>query len=298
MEKTTISVIIPTLNAGKLIGPLLNALERQHRAPDEIIVVDSSSDDNTREIVKTYENVRLVTIDRKDFDHGGTRDRMFRESIGDFVLFLTQDAMPRTDSYVERIVQPFADERVALVYGRQLPRKNATHAERLIREFSYKAQSRVITEQDIPQMGIKAYNSTDVCAAYRRTAYMEVGGFDHPVRTNEDMFIAARLLHAGWKIVYDAEAEVIHSHDFTFRQQYERNYIQGYEIERHRNILGDASLAGEGMAMVRYTMKGLVKQGDLTGAARFFVDCVVRYVGNRKGILDAKRAAKKESSAR
>ncbi len=278
-----ISVIVPTLNAGRQIDTLLTRLEQQTRKPDEIIVVDSSSEDITQEMVQRHPEVKLIVIDRKDFNHGGTRDAMLRESIGDFVLFLTQDAMPSGNDYIAKIVAPFADDEVALVYGRQLPRKDARPAEALVRKYSYGDESMVITKADIPGLGIKAFHSTDVCAAYRRTAYLEVGGFETDVLTNEDMFIAARFLHAGWKIVYEAKATVIHSHNFTFKQQYKRNYIQGVEIARHKDILGDASLSGEGLSLVKYTLGGLLRQGHVIEAMRFTVDCGFRLIGNRNG---------------
>lgn len=278
-----ISVIVPTLNAGRQIDTLLTRLEQQTRKPDEIIVVDSSSEDITQEMIKRHPEVKLIVIDRKNFNHGGTRDAMLRESTGDFVLFLTQDAMPSGNDYIAKIVAPFADDEVALVYGRQLPRKDARPAEALVRKYSYGDESMVITKADIPSLGIKAFHSTDVCAAYRRTAYLEVGGFETDVLTNEDMFIAARFLHAGWKIVYEANAMVIHSHNFTFKQQYKRNYIQGVEIAKHKDILGDASLSGEGFSLVKYTLGGLLRQGHVIEAMRFTVDCGFRLIGNRNG---------------
>ena len=291
-----VSVIIPTLNAGQYIGPLLTRLEQQQLRPDEIIVVDSSSDDDTQQLVRAHKDVHLVVIDRKDFNHGGTRDAMLRQSMGEFVLFLTQDALPCSNDYIERILEPFEDEHVALVYGRQLPRNDAKKAERLIREYTYPAESMKITKLDVENLGIRAFRASDVCAAYRRSAYLEVGGFENPVLTNEDMFIAARFIHAGWTIVYEAQAEVIHSHNFTFRQQYKRNYIQGVEIEKHRAILGNAPLTGEGLAMMMYAMRGLLRQGDLIGMGRLVVDCAFRFIGNRKGIIDAKRSVRRDAT--
>lgn len=295
---TTISVIIPTLNAGKMIGLLIERLQSQHRVPDEIIVVDSSSTDNTQEVVKRYPDVKLLVIDRKDFNHGGTRDYALRKSIGDFVLFLTQDAMPATPDYITNITVPFSDSRVAMVYGRQLPRQDALAAERLVREFSYSDESIRITKKDISRLGIKAFRGTDVCAAYRRTAYLEVGGFENPVRTNEDMFITARFLYAGWTVAYEASAAVIHSHNFTFKQQYNRNYIQGYEIEKHKSILGETDLTGEGMALVKYVAKGLLSQGRVVEFCRFFIDCGFRFAGNRNGAREARREIEQQRQAK
>lgn len=291
---TTISVIIPTLNAGKMIGPLIERLQSQRRVPEEIIVVDSSSDDDTREVVKRYPGVRLVVIGRSGFNHGGTRDYALRESVGDFVLFLTQDAMPATPDYISQITEPFNDSRVAMVYGRQLPRPDARKAERLIREYSYSDASMRITRADIPRLGIKAFRGTDVCAAYRRIAYLEVGGFENPVKTNEDMFITARFLHAGWTVVYEASATVVHSHNFTFKQQYERNYIQGYEIVKHADILGGASLKGEGVSLVKYTVQGLLRQGEIVELGRFLIDCGFRLIGNSSGSRQARLELKRK----
>lgn len=290
----TISVIIPTLNAGKMIGPLIERLQSQHQVPDEIIVIDSSSDDNTQDVVKRYSGVKLMVINRNDFNHGGTRDYALRESVGDFVLFLTQDAMPSTPDYISRITVPFDDSCVAMVYGRQLPKQDARASERLIREFSYSSESLRITKADIPRLGIKAFHGTDVCAAYRRTAYLEVGGFENPVKTNEDMFITARFLHAGWTVVYEASATVIHSHNFTFKQQYQRNYIQGYEIAKHSDILGSADLRGEGMALVKYTVQGLLKRGEVVELVRFLIDCGFRLTGNRRGDRQARLELKRQ----
>ena len=100
MAANNISVIIPTLNAGTMIDDLLSALKRQTITPAEIIVVDSSSDDDTQAIVRTkHPEVRLLVIDRKDFNHGGTRDYALRESSGEFVCFLTQDALPKNNEF-------------------------------------------------------------------------------------------------------------------------------------------------------------------------------------------------------
>lgn len=267
---------------------MLVDLERQSIIPDEIIVIDSSSDDKTAEYVKKHPRARLIVIERADFDHGGTRDYALRESIGDFVLFLTQDALPKDSHYIEHIIRPFDDKQVALVYGRQLPRDDARAAERIIRHYLYPDESFSVTSDDILKMGIKAFHASDVCSAYRRSAYESVGGFEKPVLTNEDMFIAAKFLRGGWTIVYEAGAEVIHSHNFTFKQQYRRNYIQGVEIEKHRNILGSAPLSGEGFALMNYTLHRLIQDRYLIEVPRFIIDCGFRFIGNRKGIIDAK----------
>ena len=127
-----ISIIIPTLNAEHEIEALLIALDRQSIQPNEILVVDSESEDKTIELVQKHKRVRLLEIDRQDFNHGTTRDMALNESSGDFVCFLTQDAVPVSDDYLKRLVAPMVeDSNIALVSGRQLPKADARRFEQL-----------------------------------------------------------------------------------------------------------------------------------------------------------------------
>lgn len=285
----SVSVIIPTLNPGPRVTTLLERVAAQSQRPDEIIVVDSASTDGTPELVRSFAdghpdiNVTLFSIERKDFDHGGTRDMALRRSCGDFVLFLTHDALPEDETYIQEVLAPFADEHVAMVSGRQIARSDARPSEKLVREFNYPATSNMRSTSDIARMGIKAFFATDVCSAYRRTAYLEVGGFEHPVSTNEDMFIAAAFLHAGWKVAYAADARVIHSHNLTLKQQYRRNYLMAKELEQHKALLNGVEVTSEGLALVRYVLSGLLRHGHIASAIYFCLDCAARLFGNRFG---------------
>lgn len=89
-----ISVIIPTLNCENVIGLLLEKLWNQTIKPLEVIVIDSESDDNTREIARKA-GANVIEIKRKDFNHGGTRNLAAEHSAGDILVFLTQDALPK-----------------------------------------------------------------------------------------------------------------------------------------------------------------------------------------------------------
>lgn len=297
LNQAVVSVIIPTLNPGEQVIASLNCCLEQTRRPNEIIVVDSASDDDTVERVRQFAasctdcgvDIRVIPIQRKDFDHGATRDMALRASKGDFVLFLTQDALPAGIHYIDNILKPFEDEHIAMVSGRQIPRSDARPSERLVRQFNYPAESHVRSAKDIPAYGIKAFFATDVCSAYRRSAYLEVGGFEHPITTNEDMFIAAAFLYAGYSIAYNADAQVVHSHNFTWKQQYKRNYAMGREIAKHQALLRNAKLAGEGMSLVKHVTTNLIKQHAFGELFWFAGDCAARLLGNRAGTAAGKR---------
>lgn len=278
----SISVIIPTLNAERELPELLRMLRIQTIRPDEVIVVDSESSDGTAAAAKES-GARVLSVLRKDFDHGKTRDLALRESVGDTVVFLTHDAVPADEHFLDNLIRPLKESRVAVTTGRQLPKMDASPMERLVREFNYPAESHIRSEKDVARMGIKAFFCSDVCAAYNREIYMELGGFDYPLKTNEDMFYAAKAIRNGYRVAYAADALVYHSHNFSLKEQYRRNYIQGYEIERHRPILGEVSQESEGMKMVKYVSGGLLRQGRLFSFARFGLDCCARLVGSRAG---------------
>lgn len=282
-----VGLVIPALNAGHELGALLDAVEGQTRRPDDILVVDSSSDDDTVEIAKSYPGIRVISIRREDFDHGGTRQLAFEKVTGDCVLFLTQDAVPADECYVENLLRPFSDPTVAMTSGRQLPKPGARRYVQLVQEFNYPDESSVRSESDIERLGIKAFFASDACSAYRRSALEAIGGIPRPCATNEDMLAAARLLRAGYKVAYEANACVFHSHNLTPREQFRRNRAVGAFLAEHADELGVPSEVGEGVDLVKSVAARLVSEGLVGELLSFGVDCAARLAGNVIG----KRAA-------
>lgn len=284
-----ISVIIPTLNAEHEIDGLLIALEHQSIQPVEILIVDSASEDKTIELVRQHKRVRLLEIDRQDFNHGTTRDMALRESRGDFICFLTQDAVPVSDDYLKRLVTPMVDDSdIALVSGRQLPKADARRFEQLVRGFNYPDWPSVRSKRDLKKYGIKTFFASDTCSAYRRTAYLECGGFEH-VNTNEDMLMAARFITSGMKVAYEPRAEVYHSHNFTPSQQFARNRAVGFFLESHADDLMHASETGEGGRLVKSVSSQLLREGNYGEFVAYGVDCCARLLGNRAGRMAARK---------
>lgn len=290
MTTPSLSVVIPTLNAENEIDSLLDTIEAQSLKPLDIVVVDSSSDDGTVDEVAKHPCVNLIRIERKEFNHGSTRDMALRRSAGEFVCFLTQDAVPASNLYLERLVAPFlADDSIALVTGRQLPKADARRFEQLVRKFNYPNVPSVRSKSDLPKYDIKTFFASDTCSAYRRTAYLECGGFDH-VNTNEDMLMAARFIASGLKVAYEPSAEVYHSHNLAPSQQFARNRAVGMFLESHADDLMYASEIGEGGRLVKAVSSELLREGRFGELFAFGFDCCARLLGNRAG----RRAAKNE----
>jgi rhamnosyltransferase len=222
-----VGLIVPTLNAGELWESWLLALQAQSYQPDFILVIDSASNDKTVSLAKAS-GYQVECIKQQDFDHGGTRQlgvELLSEA--DILIFLTQDAVLASNNALEDLLNVFTDPSVGSVYGRQLPASNATLLSAFHRQHNYPKQSYSATQKSLQSLGIRAVYCSNSFAAYRRSALLGVGGFPEKLIMGEDMLIAARLLAAGYKHCYCAEACVYHSHNFTFGQEFKRFFDMG-----------------------------------------------------------------------
>lgn len=253
------AVIIPTYNGRQDLSRLLDTLARQQGEFD-VLVVDSGSRDGTAQVAASHPVVnQLVSIDSADFNHGGTRQMMVdRFADYDIYVFLTQDAYPYDASAISELVAPFQDVKVGAVCGRQLPHQDANLFAQHARLQNYPSHSHVASAQDIPVLGIKAAFMSNSFGAYRRTALLAVGGFPSDTILAEDMAVAARMLQAGWKVAYAAQAQVYHSHNYTLCEEWRRYFDIGVFHARQpwiRTAFGGAG--GEGMRFVRSELRYL-----------------------------------------
>ncbi|TAN42784.1 MAG: glycosyltransferase [Nitrospirae bacterium] len=244
-----VSVIIPTLNAGKQIGLLLEKL-RSQTMPCEILVLDSSSDDATVSIARSY-NAGTIVINRDDFDHGGSRTMAGKTAQGDIVAYLTQDALPADTEMLQRLIRPFADAATGAVYGRQLPAPDATPFAAHLRLFNYPASSCMKNLSDKQTYGIKTPFLSNSCAAYRRSALEAIGWFRDGMILGEDTSAGADLLRAGYTLAYAADATVHHSHNYTAAEEFRRYFDIGVFHAREAWLLEEfGGAGGEGAAYV------------------------------------------------
>lgn len=171
----------------------------------------------------------IYQIPATTFDHGGTRQQavVTIATNCDLIIFMTQDAILASPTSLENLIAMFDDASVAAAWGRQLPHDNATTVAAHARHFNYPAQSRCIGADDIKYIGIKAAFCSNSFAAYRVSALEKVGGFPSPVVLGEDMYVAAKLLEAGFRIAYVATAVVYHSHNYLPWQEFSRYFDTG-----------------------------------------------------------------------
>lgn len=251
--KATVDVIIPVYRPGEKFRKVLSRLERQSYPVQKIILMNTGEEYWDKSFVQGFSNVEVHHLEKKDFDHGGTRAEAARLSRADIMVFMTQDAMPYDSKLIEELVKALEMEDVKTVYARQLPSYDCSVLERYTRSFNYPEESSVKSEADLSRLGIKTYFCSNVCAAYEKKAYSELGGFTDRAIFNEDMYYAAAIIKSGYKIAYAAQAQVVHSHNYTCFQQLHRNFDLGVSQAEHPEIFQDISSEGEGIRMVKET---------------------------------------------
>ena len=170
-----VSVIIPTRNGEQYLWQLLVTLREQSLRPDQILVIDSSSEDNTVKICRAFA-VDIIPIDVRNFDHGGTRNLAASKAIGDILVWMTQDALFRDAECLGNLIRPLFDFKIAASYGRQIPREEANPIERFARVFNYPLAGRIKGLDDLPLLGVKTFFFSNVCSAVKRGPFQEVGG--------------------------------------------------------------------------------------------------------------------------
>lgn len=245
-----VSIIIPSLNPGDSFTYLLDAVKKQSLS-GELIVIDSLSSDNTVECAISY-GAKVIVVKKSEFNHGGTRNLAAENSAGDILIYMTQDAVLVDEFAFEKLIACFCNERVGAAYGRQLPRSGAHPIEAHARIFNYPTESKVKSMSDAHEMGIKTAFISNSFAAYRRKALEEVGGFPPDTVFGEDTYVAAKMLMAGWKVAYSADASVYHSHSYGFFEEFKRYFDIGVFHSREvwiRQNFGQAE--GEGLRYIK-----------------------------------------------
>ncbi|NWF98141.1 MAG: glycosyltransferase family 2 protein [Nitrospirae bacterium] len=279
-----VSVIIPTLNADKTIGELLDRLLSQTLKPSEIILIDSSSEDNTVFTAKKR-NINVISIDRKSFNHGRARNMAAEKTKSEILVFMTQDALPYDRNMLSNLIKPLSETKIAASYGRHIPYPDASLTEIFSRNFNYPETSFVKSFEDLNNMGIKTFFFSNSCSAIRRKEFIEAGKFPENVRANEDMILAANLLRKGYRIAYIPDAKIMHSHKYSLLSLFRRYYNIGSSLKKHKWILKHTTSEGEGLRFVRQQVIFIAGKGKYYYLPYILAEVIAKYSGYRLGLL-------------
>jgi len=206
-EHVKVAVGVPCYNAAATIGACIASLGEQTRTPDEIIVVDDGSTDNSgllagyagAEVISPGENVGL----------SAARNLLWQHTDADIILFVDADTVARSD-LLEKLLKHYVSPEVGGVGGQAVEARIESIYD-LWRKFSA-AQTlgdRVLEDAQV---------LFGLCCSYRRSVLEQATGFDPYFRTNgEDHDISIRIRKVGHRLVYEPAAVVEHYRTDTFR---------------------------------------------------------------------------------
>ena len=280
----SISIIIPTRNGSTTLRELLAGLAIQSLQADEIIVIDSGSEDDTVEIAASY-GARIHYIDPERFDHGGTRTKAGKMARGEILVFLTQDVLVASRDMIERLTAPLREtEEICLSYGRQLPSFQATEIAAHLREFNYPEEAHLRSFADREKYGFQTVFVSNSCAAYRHSDLAEIGYFESDLIFGEDSCAAGRLLEKGGIIAYSADAAVYHSHNYSWSEDFHRYFDIGVFHQSQNWLLESyGGAGGRGLDYIRSGLTYLWRRRSYGMIGDFMVRVGLKFCGYRLG---------------
>ncbi len=283
-EASSFWLVVPTYNPGpQNWAQWIEALQCQHCQPARVVVVDSGSTDGSLALteqlvhaaktsaIQAAPDFTLLHIKAAQFDHGGTRQWALDQALKahpqtppKVVVYLTQDAVLANPSALQNLLAAFQNPAVAAVYGRQLPKPQASWLEAHARQFNYPSQSRTVLLQDKASLGFKVCFFSNAFGAYRLSALQALGGLPAGLPLGEDTFTAGKLLLSGHSLHYQADAAVYHSHQYNGQQDFQRMFDTGVFHAQNPWLLKSFGRAeGEGWRLLRHQWSHL--QGLASG---------------------------------
>lgn len=228
-----VTIVIPTKNAGQQFKDVLKAIDGQITEKTfEIICVDSGSKDGTLEIIKSFPNVRLAEIPPEEFGHGKTRNYGASLGTGEYIVFITQDALPASDSWLDNLVNAVADDPLcAGGFGIHYPYDNCNLFDKRDLKIHFAGFGQENTyywindwrryHNDEGYRHLLAFYS-DNNSCMRRSVWEKIPYDD--VNFAEDQFWARKIIELGYHKVYAAHAPVYHSHNYKVSSYFRRYY--------------------------------------------------------------------------
>ena len=276
----TIDIICPLYNAEEYIEQFDKSLKMQKNVTiNDIKYVLTESSDNTEEILKKN-NISYKKIPKSEFSHSLVRENAAMASNADILVFVTQDVVIERDDWLYNLTKDIDDEIVA-AYSRQLPKYN--NIEKYTRERNYPDNSSVVSKGDLDRLGLRTFFFSDASSAIKRSVFVELKGYDAKnLPISEDMYIAYKIIMAGYKIKYCADSEVVHSHRFTLKQIYDRYKLTG-KFFKENSYLDEYGTTSSGVDLAKYVLKRILQEKRFHLLFRYPFDMAARLFGMKAG---------------
>ena len=215
------SIVIRAYNEEKHIGRLLEGIKQQTIKDVEIILVDSGSTDKTVSVAESF-GARVVHIPSAEFTFGRSLNFGVQTATRELIVIASAHVYPVYPDWLESLLRPFEDERIALTYGKQRGFERSKYSEHQIFHQWYPDESK-------PDQETAFCNNAN--AAIRKSLW-ERNPYDETLTGLEDLAWAKWAKEQGYKIAYVADAEIVHIHNETPRGVYNRYRREAMAIRK------------------------------------------------------------------
>ena len=278
-----VDIICPLYNAEKYIGNLHKSFTMQKKVKiNKIRYVLTESGDSTEKYLKNH-NIEYKKITKNEFSHSLIREKEAMESDSDIIAFVTQDVVIDDELWLYNLTKDIGKDDIVATYSRQVTKYN--NIEKYTREANYPAQSKVVSQSDIPKLGLKTFFFSDASSAIDTNIFKKLNGYDGKnLPISEDMYIAYKIITNGYKIKYCAESVVHHSHNFTLREVYDRYKLTG-KFFKENSYLDNYGTNKSGGGLAKYVLKRAIQDKNFKAILRFLPDMCARFIGMKVGKL-------------
>jgi len=219
--KPVCSIVIRAFNEEKHISRLLNGISQQTVKDVQVILVDSGSSDRTAQIAGEH-GAQIVDITPQEFTFGRSLNLGIQQAKAELILIASAHVYPVYPDWIERLLEPFTDAKIALVYGKQRGIPSSQFSEQQIFTHWYPDESQ--TRQDHPFCN-------NANAAIRKSLWQE-HAYDEALPGLEDLEWAKWANEQGYKIAYCAEAEIVHVHNESWQGVHKRYTREGMAFKQ------------------------------------------------------------------
>ena len=279
-----IEIICPLYNAEKYIVNLDHSLKTQEKVDiKKITYALTKSSDNTKQLLDDI-NASYIEIEKEEFSHSLTREKIAMKSDSDILVFITQDIEIKDNNWLLNLISPIEKFEAEATFSRQITKYD--NIEKYTRELNYPEKSYLVSKDEIEQMGLRAFFFSDASSAIKTEIFKKLNGYDSKnLPTNEDMYIAHKLITNGYKIKYCPDSIVFHSHDFTLREIYDRYKLTG-EFFKQNNYLDKYGTNKTGGGMAKYILKRAIQDKNWKVLINFLPNMLARFVGMKMGKIN------------
>jgi rhamnosyltransferase len=276
-----INIICPIYNGEKYILDLYKNICRQENVKiNKITFLLTESNDLSETILKNNK-LNYVLIKKDEFSHSLTREQEAMKSNADVIVFISQDIVIESTNWLFNLTKDIFAGKCEAAFSRQISKFN--NIEKYTREKNYPAESRIVSIDDLEKLGLRTFFFSDASSAIKTSVFKELKGYDGKrLPINEDMYFAYKLIMNKYRIAYEADSIVYHSHNFTLKEIYNRYKLTG-KFFKENSYLDSYGTTSTGGGLAKYILKRILRDHKIGLLFRFPFDMGARYLGMKVG---------------